>query len=157
MQSDSPVLMLSRATMPQRMFGRCLSGNSSWDSGKTMTIRPHSGDRQSSIRRQIRTEPPMKYGRQDIRREGFAREPIAIKASIIGLGVVVALCVGLLIPPLWTAVVEGWRSHPTSQACDKSVNAAVRHDCDELLGHRAPHPAKAGNAPIYRPLESRND
>ena len=74
-----------------------------------------------------------------------AQEPIAIRALVIVLGMIVLLCAGLLVLPLWTAI---------GQECDRFNDVAAQQNCYERLRDRAArHPAKGANAPIYRSSE----
>ena len=83
-----------------------------------------------------------------------AQQPIAIRALVIVLGMIVLLCAGLLVLPLWTAVVEGWPSDAKGQVCDRFNDVAAQQNCYERLHDRATrHPAKGANAPIYRSSE----
>ena len=79
----------------------------------------------------------------ETRHKKFAQEPIAIRASVVVLGVIVLLCAGLLVPLLWTAVVEDWQSHANSHVCDRFNDVAAQQNCYQRLRDRAAqHPAK---------------
>jgi hypothetical protein len=98
--------------------------------------------------------PKAKAVNPGTRQKKLTQEPIAIRVPVIVLGMIVLLCAGLLVVPLWSAVVEGWQSHPNGQECDKSNDVAAQHNCYERLRDRATrHPAKGATAPIYRSSE----
>jgi hypothetical protein len=65
----------------------------------------------------------------------------------------------MLVPPLWTAVVEAWRFRPSVQECSMLEDAAGRRACYEQANASAlQHPAKGGNPPpILRPSEQQNE
>jgi hypothetical protein len=65
------------------------------------------------------------------------REPIVITTSLVVLGVLVFICAGMLIAPLWTAAVEVWQFHPNSQECRSLKGVAARQTCLEQLSARA--------------------
>ena len=65
-----------------------------------------------AAKRRIRQEPP-------------GREPVAITASVIVLGAVVLICAGMLVPPLWTALVQSWQFRPIGQECSTLKNAVA--------------------------------
>jgi hypothetical protein len=75
------------------------------------------------------------------------REPLLIVVPVIVLGALVLTLAGLILPPLWTAVVEGWQARPPAQDCSILKDAAVRQACNEERGGRAPPPAKV---PVFR-------
>ena len=89
-----------------------------------------------AAKRQIRQEPP-------------SREPVAITASVVALAVVVAICVGMLVAPLWSALVQSWQLRPSGQECSTLTKAAAREACyDELAARAVRHSAKGANAPL---------
>ena len=92
-------------------------------------------------------------------KESARRDPFAITASVVVLGVVVLICAGMLVPPLWTALVESWQFRPSGQECSTLKNAAARQACyDELAARAARHPAKGANAPLtLRPAGPQSD
>jgi hypothetical protein len=95
-----------------------------------------------------------KARKRRIRRKQFAgREPAVITGSVIILGVLVLTCLGMLLPPLWTAVVESRQFRPSGQACSALKDAAARQACyEEQSKFAAPHPAGGANVPpILRP------
>jgi hypothetical protein len=101
-----------------------------------------------------------KGAKRRIRHKELAgREPIAITISVVILGVLVLICAGMLVPPLWTAVVESWRFGPGGQECSMLDDAAARQACyEELSARAARHPAKGANAPLIpRPSGQRSE
>lgn len=79
------------------------------------------------------------------------KEPVVITVSIVVLGAAVLLCAALLVPPLWTALVEAWESSSTSQECGKLTDKNARRACvDTLDAGIARQPAKDGTAPSIR-------
>lgn len=56
------------------------------------------------------------------------RGPV-ITASLVALGVLVFICAGLLVPPLWTAAVEVWQFRPNGQECSSLKDSAARQIC----------------------------
>ena len=76
------------------------------------------------------------------------REPVVVTASVVVLCVLVMMCAGMLVPPLWTAVVEAWQFRPSVQECSMLEDAAARQRCYEQANAPAlQHPAKGGNPP----------
>jgi hypothetical protein len=68
---------------------------------------------------------------------GRRRQPIVISAGIAVLAAVVSVCAGLAVVPLWTALVQGWRSEPVADQCQMLKDAHARDLCDEkLMGER---------------------
>jgi hypothetical protein len=59
----------------------------------------------------------------------------------------------MLVPPLWTALVESWQIRPSHQECHVLKTAALQEACyEEPNIPAARHPAKGANAPpIFRP------
>jgi hypothetical protein len=53
----------------------------------------------------------------------------AITASLVVLGVLVFICAGMLIAPLWTAAVEVWQFHLNGQECSSLEGSAARQSC----------------------------
>jgi hypothetical protein len=105
-------------------------------------------------------KPMTKGARRPIRRrEAAGREPTVITASVVILGVLVLTCIGMLLPPLWTAVVEGSRFRPSGQDCSVLKDAAARQACFEEQGKfAAPHPARGANSPpSLRPSGQRSE
>ena len=76
-------------------------------------------------------------------KEATGREPVVITASVVVLGVLVLTCAGMLVAPLWTAVVDVWRIRPNGQECSMLKDAAARLVCDERLGA-----VQGANAPV---------
>jgi hypothetical protein len=104
--------------------------------------------------------PMTKGAKRRIRRKEFAgREPTVITGSVILLGVLVLTCAAMLVPPLWTAVVENRQFRPSDQDCSALKDAAARQACFEEQGKfAAPHPAKGANAPpSLRPSGQRSE
>ena len=80
------------------------------------------------------------------------RESILITTSVVILGVLVLICTGMLVPPLWTAVVQAWQFRPNGQECSMLKDAARQACYEELNARAARHPAKGATAPlILRP------
>ena len=104
--------------------------------------------------------PMTKGAKRPIRRREFAgREPAVIVGSVVILGVLVFTCAGMLVPPLWTAVVEGSQLRPSGLDCSALKDAAARQACYEEQGKfAAPHPARGANVPpILRPSGQRSE
>jgi hypothetical protein len=89
-----------------------------------------------------------------VRRRKFAgRQPVVITASVVILGVVVLSCAGMLVAPLWTAVVGERQFHANGQKCSMFKDAAARLLCDERLGA-----VQGANAPVpFRSFGQRTD
>jgi hypothetical protein len=83
------------------------------------------------------------------RENNFRRQqPIAISAAIIISAVTVLVCAGLIVAPLWTALVQDWQVEAISDPCG-ATDATDREDCFQKLRLGASrHPAKGANAPI---------
>ena len=89
-----------------------------------------------AAKRQIRQEPP-------------SREPVAVTASVVLLAVVVLICAGMLVAPLWSALVQSWQFRPIGLECSTLTKATAPEACyDELAARAARHPAKGANAPL---------
>jgi len=79
---------------------------------------------------------------------GRGRQPFIISAGIAVLAAVVSICAGLAVVPLWTALVQGWRSQPVADQCRMLKDAHAQEVCDErLMVDRLQHPAKGADAP----------
>jgi len=89
-----------------------------------------------------------------VRRTAFAgRQPVVITASVVILGVLVLSCAGMLVPPLWTAVVGERQFRANGQECSMLKDAAARLVCDERLGA-----VQGANAPVpVRSFGQRSD
>jgi hypothetical protein len=87
------------------------------------------------------------------------REPVVITASVVVLGVLVLICAGMLVAPLWTAVVDVWQIRPSGQECGAPEDASARQACYEELRARAQrHLVKGTNVPtIPRPAGQRSE
>lgn len=49
------------------------------------------------------------------RRRG--RNDRVVSTAVVVLGMLVAACVGMLVPPMWAAVVDAWQYHPEARQC----------------------------------------
>ena len=82
--------------------------------------------------------------------EAAAREPAFVNVPIVILWVVVIACAAMLVPPLWTVVVNAWQFRSSAQECSTLELAAARRACYEELGIPAPpHPTKVAVAPLH--------
>jgi hypothetical protein len=90
---------------------------------------------------------------------GRERQPFVISAGIAVLAAVVLLCAGLVVVPLWTALVQGSRFQPIADQCKMLKDAHAREACDEkLMRERPQHPSKGADAPTTaRSREQAND
>ena len=70
-------------------------------------------------------------------KEAKGREAVVITTSLVVLGVLVFICAGMLIAPLWTAAVEVWQFRPNGQECSSLKGVAARQTCLEQLSARA--------------------
>jgi hypothetical protein len=97
--------------------------------------------------------------RRILQKEATGREPAVITASIVVLGVLVLICAGMLVAPLWTAAVDVWQIRPSRQECSPLKDAASRQACyEELSGRASRHPVKGASAPpIPRPSRQRSE
>jgi hypothetical protein len=87
----------------------------------------------------------MTRARRRARQEPPARDPIIITISTIILAIMVLAAAAMLVPPLRTALVEGWQVQPKERDCS-TLETSVREAC------AARHPAKGANAPLaHRP------
>ena len=84
-----------------------------------------------AARRRARQEPP-------------GRDLIIITISTIILAIMVLASAAMLVPPLRTALVEGWQVQPNDRDCSLLDDTSVREAC------AARHPAKGANAPLTR-------
>ena len=76
------------------------------------------------------------------------REPVVITASLVVLGVLVFICAGMLIAPLWTAGVEVWQFRPNGQECSSLKDSAARQSCFAELN------ARTLRQPVKEPSET---
>src|SRR4051794_4906724 len=87
-----------------------------------------------------------------------AQEPVAIRAVVIVLGIVVLFCAGLLLLPLRSAVVASWQSPPANARCETHADDAARLSCyDQPHARAVRHPAKGANAPLFRQPDNPSD
>ena len=90
------------------------------------------------------TRPPTRRARRSRSELLFATLVIAI------LGLAVLVCVGLIAPILWAALVES--TQPKAQACDSIKHESERAACAERQRDQtAAHPAKGAIAPPVAP------
>jgi hypothetical protein len=76
------------------------------------------------------------------------RQEPAVTALVIVLAVLVLFCAAMLVPPLWTAIVESVPTHPSDRQCSVLESAVDRQACYEDHNVRTTrHPAKGANAP----------
>jgi hypothetical protein len=61
------------------------------------------------------------------RGKAWRQDPPLIRTSLLVLYAAVALCCGLLAPPLWSAV-QGWNAPAKVQLCDR-VSVKARSTC----------------------------
>jgi len=61
------------------------------------------------------------------------RQPVVISAAIAVLAATVLVCAGLVVVPLWTALVQGSRFQPIADQCKMLKDAHAREACDERL------------------------
>ena len=87
-------------------------------------------------------------GPRSRRNDKQTRQPVVISAAIAVLAATVLVCAGLVVVPLWTALVQGWRSQPVADQCRMLKDAHAQEVCDErLMVDRLQHPAKGADAP----------
>ena len=76
-------------------------------------------------------------GPRSRRNDKQTRQPVVISAAIAVLAATVLVCAGLVVVPLWTALVQSWRSQPVADQCRMLKDAHAREVCDEkLMGER---------------------
>ena len=61
------------------------------------------------------------------------RESVIISAGIAILAAVVLICAGLVVVPLWTALVQGWRFQPIADQCKMLKDAHHGRPVSEKL------------------------
>jgi hypothetical protein len=90
-----------------------------------------------------------KRAKHQIQQKEFTgRQPVAIKVSVVILGLVISICASMLVPPLWDAVVGVWQSSRSYRECNLRKDASARQTCAEKLGAQASrYPTKGANAP----------
>jgi hypothetical protein len=66
------------------------------------------------------------------------REPVVITTLLVILGVLVFICAGMLIAPLWTAAVEVWQFRLNNHECSSVKGVGARQTCLEQLSTGAP-------------------
>ena len=97
--------------------------------------------------------------KHQIRNESTTQDRGIITLAVIVLCALVLICLGMLLPPLWTVTVEAWQDRPGDQECSRLSIKAARQACEEEL--RVPtsrHPAEGANAPpILGPSEQRSE
>ena len=83
-------------------------------------------------------------------KEAAGREPAVITASVVILCLLVLVCAGMLVPPLWTVAVNAWQFRSGAQECSVLEPAEARRTCYEEMGiPAARHPAKGAVAPLH--------
>jgi hypothetical protein len=65
----------------------------------------------------------------------------------------VLLCVGLITPALWTAIVES--GEPKHPLCSTIKNPLERLACEDTLNDGSRHPARGAIAPLAAPEAAR--
>jgi hypothetical protein len=64
-------------------------------------------------------------------------ESVIISAGIAILAAVVLICAGLVVVPLWTALVQGWRFQPIADQCKMLKDAHARAACEREADGRS--------------------
>jgi hypothetical protein len=91
------------------------------------------------------------------RRSRQKKEPVVITVSIVVLCLLAFASAGMLLPPLWTVVVNDWQFRSRAGECSMLENAAARQGCYADLGNgAASHPVKGAN-PSPQPHSGRRD
>jgi hypothetical protein len=88
---------------------------------------------------------PRNSGVRHRSKAGANKEPPIIRASIVLLGAIVLICVGLLGPPIWTAALKVWQFNPGDQECSVSKDPLARETCNQEFKLRAPRMPVKGN------------
>jgi hypothetical protein len=79
-------------------------------------------------------------------KEAKGREPVVFTTSLVVLVVLVFICAGMLIAPLWTPAVEVWQFRPNGQECSSLEDSAARQSCfAELNARTLRQPVKEPN------------
>jgi hypothetical protein len=80
------------------------------------------------------------------------RESVIISAGIAILAAVVLICTGLVVVPLWTALVQGWRFQPIADQCKMLKDAHARAACEREADGRCILPDATSNTQpsLYR-------
>ena len=63
---------------------------------------------------------------------GRRRNDGVVTAAVVVLGVLVVACVGMLVAPLWTVVVDVWQYHPEARQCRALDGTKARQVCNHL-------------------------
>jgi hypothetical protein len=82
----------------------------------------------------IRDKSSPRRRSSDIRhhnKAGGTKELPVIRASVVLLGAIVVTCVGLLVPPLWTAFLKVWQFNPGAQECSSLKDPTARQTCNQ--------------------------
>jgi hypothetical protein len=93
------------------------------------------------------TTTPNQYRPRRLRRDR-ARALIA-DIAIGVLAFFVLLCVGLIVPPLWTTIVHN--TEPKFALCGGIKSPLERLACEDTLSDGPPHSAKGATAPLGAP------
>jgi hypothetical protein len=79
------------------------------------------------------------------------QDRLVITASVVILAAAVMLCAALIVPPLWTVLVEAWDRDPRTQECNTLADVDARRACYDSLDERMDwHPPKGTDLPLVR-------
>jgi len=56
-----------------------------------------------------------------------------VSAAVVVLGVLVVACIGMLVPPMWAAVVDVWQYHPEVQQCRPFGGTKAHQVCNRRV------------------------
>jgi hypothetical protein len=70
----------------------------------------------------------MGIGKKGAQKRSWKAEPLEIRLFVIALFVAVLLCGGLLVPILWTALIESMQCRTDQQACNLVHRPKTLHD-----------------------------
>ena len=65
------------------------------------------------------------------RRPSHRRNDQVVPTAVVVLGVLVVACVGMLVPPMWAAVVDAWQYHPEARQCRPLDGTKARQVCNQ--------------------------
>jgi len=66
-------------------------------------------------------------------RPSHRRNDQVVPTAVVVMGVLVVACVGMLVPPMWAAVVDAWQYHPEVQQCRPLDGTKARQVCNRRM------------------------
>jgi hypothetical protein len=61
------------------------------------------------------------------------RNDRVVTTAVVVLGALVVACLGMLVPPMWAAVVDAWQYHPEARQCRPLDGTKARQLCNQRV------------------------